>query len=136
MAVVTVLSETGTTDVEAKTVGSAVFVSPADLEPALGWSLAEQGLCRDDICVPIPDRESLTDGDGVDLVALAHLVGSTTMLDSDHAVLAVSVPVQRRRDGLLGRRAPDFTLPDLDGQPHSLSDFDGKRRLLVTFATW
>lgn len=32
--------------------------------------------------------------------------------------------------------APDFTLPDLNGKLHSLSDFRGKRVLLVTWASW
>jgi len=136
MAVVTVLSESEVTDVDATMMDSAVWVSPSDLEQVLGWALRPEGLCRSGLCVPIPDRASITDGEMVDLVALAGLVGSASVIDSDHSVVAVSVAAQRRQDGLLGRRAPDFTLPDLDGQSHSLSEFDGKRRLLVAFATW
>jgi len=37
----------------------------------------------------------------------------------------------------LGRRAPDFTLPDLAGKPVRLADFQGKKAVLVNFwATW
>jgi peroxiredoxin len=37
-----------------------------------------------------------------------------------------------RRDGLdAGTPAPDFTLPDLTGRQHSLSEFRGRRLLLV-----
>lgn len=36
----------------------------------------------------------------------------------------------------LGEPAPDFTLPDLDGVPHTLSDTVGSPVLLVYFATW
>ncbi|MBI3853814.1 MAG: redoxin domain-containing protein [Verrucomicrobia bacterium] len=32
--------------------------------------------------------------------------------------------------------APDFTLPDLKGKAHSLSDFRGKKVLLITWASW
>jgi cytochrome oxidase Cu insertion factor (SCO1/SenC/PrrC family) len=32
--------------------------------------------------------------------------------------------------------APNFTLPDMDGKPHSLSDFRGKKVLIVTWASW
>ena len=32
--------------------------------------------------------------------------------------------------------APEFTLPDLDGTPKSLSDFQGKFILLNFWATW
>jgi hypothetical protein len=37
----------------------------------------------------------------------------------------------------VGRRHPDFTLPDLaTGRPVSLSDFRGKKVLLIHFASW
>ena len=32
--------------------------------------------------------------------------------------------------------APNFTLPDLNGKPHTLADFRGKKVLLVTWASW
>jgi peroxiredoxin len=32
--------------------------------------------------------------------------------------------------------APDFTLPDMNGKLHSLSDFRGKKVLLLTWASW
>jgi len=74
--------------------------------------------------------------DGIDLVAVAHLLGSDTLIDPDSSIVAVSVPAHSRHLTLVGRQAADFTLPDLDGNPHSLSEFAGKRRLLVAFATW
>jgi len=33
----------------------------------------------------------------------------------------------------LGMQAPDFSLPDVDGDLHSLADFDGSEALLVAF---
>ena len=37
----------------------------------------------------------------------------------------------------VGERHPDFTLPALaDGKPKSLSDFRGKKVLLIQFASW
>ena len=35
-----------------------------------------------------------------------------------------------------GDTAPDFTLPDLEGRLHSLSEHRGKKVLLVTWASW
>jgi hypothetical protein len=32
--------------------------------------------------------------------------------------------------------APDFMLPDLDGKLHSLSDYRGKKVLLMSWASW
>lgn len=37
----------------------------------------------------------------------------------------------------VGRRHPDFTLPDIaTGRPVSLSDYRGRRVLLIHFAGW
>jgi peroxiredoxin len=33
-------------------------------------------------------------------------------------------------------RAPDFTLPDLEGRPHALFDYRGKKVFLVFWASW
>jgi cytochrome oxidase Cu insertion factor (SCO1/SenC/PrrC family) len=41
-----------------------------------------------------------------------------------------------QRQALSSLQAPDFTLPDAAGKPHSLSDFRGKKILLVTWASW
>ena len=36
----------------------------------------------------------------------------------------------------VGSMAPDFTLPDLDGKLHSLSDYRGKKVVLMSWASW
>ncbi len=41
-----------------------------------------------------------------------------------------------RASQLASGEAPDFTLPDLQGRLHSLSDYRGKKVLLVTYASW
>ena len=136
MSKLKVLVDSGVCEVEGKIEGEAVVVSPSALETALGWQLKPEGLCKGDICTPVHDRASIMHADGVDLVAVAHLLGSDTLIDPDSSIVAVSVPAHSRHLTLVGRQAADFTLPDLDGDPHSLSEFAGKRRLLVAFATW
>jgi peroxiredoxin len=37
---------------------------------------------------------------------------------------------------LLGQPAPELTLPDLDGRPHRLADYRGRRVLLNLWASW
>ena len=32
--------------------------------------------------------------------------------------------------------AVTLTLPDLDGTPHALAEWDGRKRLLIAFASW
>jgi hypothetical protein len=56
------------------------------------------------------------------------------------AVVAVSIAGPVRGAGYgpkLGARHPEFTLPDINtGKPVSLSDFRGKKVLLIQFASW
>jgi peroxiredoxin len=33
-------------------------------------------------------------------------------------------------------QAPDFTLPDLEGKWHALSEYRGRKVLLVSWASW
>jgi peroxiredoxin len=37
---------------------------------------------------------------------------------------------------LVGQQLPDLVLPDLDGKPHRLSDYRGRRVLLNLWASW
>jgi len=51
--------------------GTHVLVAPSSLPAAIGWELKPEGLCRDDVCVPVRDREALLAGDALDLSAVA-----------------------------------------------------------------
>jgi len=136
MSKLEVLVDSGVCEIDGSIDGEAVVVSPEALKAALGWQLKPEGLCKDDICMPVHDRASIVHADGVDLVAVARLIGSETLIDPDSSIVAVSVPAQSRHQALVGRQAADFTLPDLDGNLHSLNEYAGQRRLLVAFATW
>ena len=52
---VTVLTDGETIEVPAGRVeGDRLWLSEAELENATGWSARKEGLCRGDVCVPIP----------------------------------------------------------------------------------
>lgn len=108
----------------------------AAVEAALGWTLNPEGLCRDDTCVIVPDRDALVTDAGIDVRVLADLVDRPVVVDEPSGVVAVGAPRDARRSALRDLRAPDFTLPDLDGTPHSLSDHRSKKRLFVAFSSW
>jgi len=59
-------------------------------------------------------------------------VGKRTSLGA--ALLALAVPGMAQPAALkVGDRAPDFTLPDQDGRPVKLSDFRGKKNVVLAF---
>lgn len=50
------------------------------------------------------------------------------------ALLIMTLPALPTQAGVVagvGKPAPDFTLTDMDGQPHTLSDYQGKVVMLM-----
>ena len=116
--------------------GGRVQLDPADVEIALGWKLAPEGLCRGSVCIPVRDRASLVASGGLDLEAFAALLGRPLAVDLEERVAALGENAGDRAAALRTLEAPDFTLPDLTGRLHSLSDHRGKKVLLIAYASW
>lgn len=116
--------------------GEHPVVKTNDLPTFIGWELKAEGLCRADRCVPVPDRSTIEHAAGVDLVAVTDALGLPTAVDVRAGLVAVGIPAAERQRVLVDRLATEFTLPDLNGTPRSLSDWSGRKRLLVAFASW
>lgn len=123
-------------EVDAVVDGERVLIDPHDLPAALGWELKPEGLCRDDVCVPVRDRDSLFVGDRLDVAAVAAALHRPVVVDPDAGVVAMALPSEERRRALRDRQGPAFTLPDLDGVSHSLEEWRGRKKLLFAFSTW
>jgi hypothetical protein len=113
-----------------------VQLDSADVEAALGWKLARDGLCRGSVCIPVRDRAALVRGAGLDLEALAALLDRPLALDAEERVAAIGERAEDRAAALATLEAPDFTLPDLSARMHTLSDHRGKKVLLIAYASW
>jgi peroxiredoxin len=113
-----------------------VLIRPADLSGALGWELKPSGLCRADTCVPVPDTGALHVDGLLDVAAVAAAVGQPAVVDTDAGIVAVALPAALRRSALDDLDAPAFTLPDLDEVTHDLAEWEGTKKLLVTFSSW
>ena len=135
MAPVTVIA-VDTTTVVGQIDGARVLVSPSSLTTALGWTLKPEGLCRDDVCVPVRDRDALRSDDLLDVAAVASALGRQSVVDPGAGLVAVALGTEQRRAALQMLVAPDFELPDLDGTPHRLSEWRGRKRLLHAFSSW
>jgi hypothetical protein len=132
----TLLDETRAVAVDAVVGPDGVRLAPEDVRDALGWEVKPQGLCRGATCVPVPPSSGLARGDGLDLDTLAALLGRPLAVDAAHRAACLGVAAGDRARALRSLDAPDFTLPDLDGRPHTLSGFRGKKILLVAWASW
>jgi hypothetical protein len=134
---VTVLTDLGEFTVTAGP-GDGLWLARDEAASATGWSLRPEGLCRDDVCVPVPKgREgTFVADDKVNLAAFWEHLGMPAAHSRDGDVWALGEGADNRAASLRSLEAPDFTLPDLHGVAHGLSDYRGKKVLLATWASW
>jgi hypothetical protein len=123
-------------DVSATVAADGVRLAPEALHRALGWQLKPEGLCQGDVCVPTAGRAKLVDDEGIDLASFADVLGLPLALDADAGVASLGRSAAEHAGALATGEAPDFTLPDLAGRAHSLSDYRGKKVLLIAYASW
>jgi len=129
-------------------VGAALEASPdlwvtiGDLGRVTGFVLKPQGVCRNEVCFPLPKArrgEFLTRRSNVtwfNLSAFARLLKQPAAHDEPLSVWYFGERPDQQGAHLTSLQAPDFALPDREGKTHSLSDFRGKKVLLITWASW
>ena len=97
---------------------------PPALAAALGWTLKPEGLCRGETCVPLLGRPVL------------EALGLLVVVDDEHGVAAVAPSAESHHRESAGGKAPSLELRDVDDNPVSFDDFSGRKRVLVTWASW
>jgi AhpC/TSA family len=112
----------------------ALWVRTSDLPRINEFELKPEGACRADLCVPIP--KTMTDGEYFDLSGFARLTGQAQVADGPTRVWSYGEMPALRGAFLESRVAPDFSVPDRQGRHVKLSDFRGKKVLVVTWASW
>ena len=118
-----------------------LWITTPDLQRATRFELKPQGVCRDELCFPVPksrQEEFVRKSAGktwFNLMAFAQLVHQPVAHDQALSTWYFGLRSDQRQ-GLSSLEAPDFRLPDMEGKTHSLSDFRGKKVLLVTWASW
>ena len=132
----TIIDKGRSQDIQATVSGDAVRIAPEALSEAFGWELKPEGLCRGEICVPVRHRDALVVDGAVDLSVFASVLGRPLALDVAEGAAAIGTAATDLASQLDSLEAPDFTLPDLEGKLHSLSEHRGKKVLLVAYASW
>jgi peroxiredoxin len=116
--------------------GTTTVVAADELAAATGWVIKPEGLCRGDRCVPLLGRAVAVGDAMVDLAEWATALGLLTATDVEFSAVALAPASSAEPAIRVGSEAPDLDLPDLDGNSHALSDFAGRKRVLVTWASW
>ena len=136
MSTFTVIDGERAVTVAARLSGGRVLLDPAGLHEALGWEIHDGLLCNDAMCIPLADASALTRDDGVDLAAFAAALDRAVAVDVAERAAFLGGSAGERAQALASQQAPDFTLPDLAGRPHTLSEHRGRKVLLVAWASW
>lgn len=136
MSTFVVLDAGRPTVVDATVENETVRVPAAGIDAAIGWTLEPEGLCRDDVCIPLAGRPGLVSDGAIDLVALADLLGRPLAIDVAGGAAYLGPPLVLHDQMIDSLEAPDFTLPDLDGRLHSLAEHRGSKVLLAVWASW
>jgi hypothetical protein len=119
-----------------------LWVTMKDLTRATKFVVKPQGVCKDELCFPIPKarksefiskRGSAT---WFNLSEFARLLKQPVAMDEKNGVWYFGPRPDAQNAYLESLEAPNFTLPDMNGRMRSLSDFRGKKVLLITWASW
>lgn len=109
-----------------------LWIRAADLPRVNEFELKPQGACRADMCIPVP--KELKSGQWLNLSGFAKRVRQTVVADS--GVWSFGEIPLLRGEFYRTRVAPDFAVPDRKGRVVHLSEFRGKKVLVVTWASW
>jgi hypothetical protein len=118
--------------------GDALWIPLSELKAVSGWELKPEGVCKDEVCVPVPDarRQALIHGQEFNLTEFARLIEQPVAHDESRGVWYFGPAAWEWKSRLTSRVAPDFSLPDLSGHLHSLSELQGKKVFLLFWAAW
>jgi hypothetical protein len=112
--------------------GTELWVRASDLPKINEFELKPQGACRADVCIPVP--KSMRQGEWFHLTEFARKVDQAFVAESGTWSFG-EIPTLRGAF-FESRVAPGFAVPDRQGRIVRLSDFKGKKVLLVTWASW
>jgi hypothetical protein len=121
----------------ARAEGASLWLDRDDVARATGWTWKPEGMCKGDLCMPLPRHGApMADGDRLDVAAFWRHAGRPVAASRDGDLWVLGEDAATRADALASGEAPDVALPDLDGRMHALSGFRGRRVFLVAWASW
>ena len=117
---------------KARVIDGNLWVPSKELPRINQFEVKPQGACRADVCIPL--SKTLKNGDWFNLTGFAHKIGESVVAEQNVYSFG-EIPVLRG-SFYNSRIAPDFAVPDRQGKIVHLSDFRGKKALVITWASW
>lgn len=96
-----------------------------------GWEIKPEGACKGDVCIPLNGQS----GDTVDVRAVAEVMQMPIAEEPSAGKYALG-PESIGGRALVSAKAPELTLPDLDGNLFSLSSLLGQKVIVYAWAPY
>lgn len=118
-----------------------LWVLENELTAATGFELKSSGACypKLDICIPLFENDFTyedEDGKWLNISKLAKTLDMALVSNKDDSVWSLGIIPQEREHLLNTGMAPNIKMVDIHGKSIRLSNFRGKKVLIVTWATW
>ena len=138
---VTVLFNEATVEIEKALVdGEQLWVTADDVSQINGFDPKPEGFCAADVCIPIPKsaewRIQHYGREYFNVSRFAAKVDQAVAADAAQGTWSFGMVPVSGSSPLPSGVAPDFELPDREGNLVKLSDFRGKKVLILTWASW
>ncbi len=122
--------------------GDELWVTLPELHATSGWELKPEGVCLEEICVPVPDARlpalirKESSGTLFSLTEFARLIQQPVAHDEKNAAWYFGPAGWEWKTRLTSSEAPDFSLPDFEGRMHTLSELRGPKLFVLFWASW
>jgi hypothetical protein len=116
----------------------SLLINSEDLKRINGFELKPEGACYADMCIPLTSKLQVAQ-DGkqwFDLTAFADLLEQPYVFDAESNVWSFSEIPAKRDNMMVNGLAPDFEIPDRQGNVIRMTDLKGKKALIVTWSSW
>jgi hypothetical protein len=110
-------------------------VDEGEFAARTGWTVKPEGACKADVCVPLPDTARAAAG-RLDVGVVAERLGMPLVRHDGADLWALGPETAVTGRALTTAVAPELTLPDIDGDPFTLSSLRGQKVVLIAWASW
>lgn len=119
---------------------SDLWITPEDLTRINGFEIKPEGACFEALCIPLKKDSDLLKTEGsqqwFNLTGFAALLEQPFVPDIANRVWSFG-EIPAKREGMISDgMAPEFEVIDREGKVVRMSDYKGKKALIMTWSSW